>query len=186
MESLGITPGANGEIRIDARCHVLAEAGPLSNVYAVGDVTEAAPFTHTANAQARTVAAEMQGRGRDVQVHASPRVVYTEPTVWCIGLTEASAHEVGIRVRTATCDLEDVERGALETVDGRFELIADEHGFVVGAAAVGPGADSWATSAQLAVQQRLTVDVLGETLFAFPSLAEAVGLTARVLANPGS
>jgi pyruvate/2-oxoglutarate dehydrogenase complex dihydrolipoamide dehydrogenase (E3) component len=185
VDALGITPGENGEIRVDARCHVLTEAGPLSNVYAVGDITEAAPFTHTANAQARTVAAEMQGRGRDVQVHASPRVVYTEPTVWCVGLTEVRAREVGIRVRTAMCDLRHVERGALERVEGRFELIADEHGFVVGAAAVGPGADSWATSAQLAVQQRLTVDVLGETLFAFPSLAETVGLAARVLADPG-
>jgi dihydrolipoamide dehydrogenase len=182
--SLGVALGDNGEIRVDARCHVLTEAGPLSNVFAVGDVTATAPFTHTANAQARTVAAELQGRGRDVQIQASPRVVYTEPTVWCVGFTEVRAREAGLRVRTATFHLGDIERGALERVEGRFELIADEHVIVVGAAAVGPGADSWATSAQLAVQQRLTVDVLAETLFAFPTLAEAIGLTARILANP--
>ena len=183
VEALGIAPGDQGELRVDARCHVLTAAGPLANVYAVGDVTATAPFTHTANAQARTVAAEMQGRGRDVQIHASPRVVYTEPTVWCVGLTEVAARDAGLRVQTAMFDLGEVQRGRLEELEGRFELIADDRGTVVGAAAVGPGADSWATPAQVAVQQRLGVEVLGETLFAFPTLAETIGITARMLAT---
>jgi pyruvate/2-oxoglutarate dehydrogenase complex dihydrolipoamide dehydrogenase (E3) component len=108
-------------------------------------------------------------------------VVYTEPTVWCVGQTEAAARDAGLRPRTASVDLGQVERGALEMIQGRFELIVDEHGTVVGAAAVGPGADSWATAAQIAVQQRLSVNVLGDALFAFPTLAETVGLVARRL-----
>ena len=183
VEALGITPGAKGELHVDARCHVLTKAGRLANVYAVGDVTATAPFTHTANAQSRTVAAELDGRGRDVQVHAAPRVVYTEPTVWCVGQSEADARDAGLRPRTASFDLGQVERGALERIQGRFELIVDERGTVIGAAAVGPGADSWATAAQIAVQQRLGVNVLGDALFAFPTLAETVGLVARRLST---
>jgi dihydrolipoamide dehydrogenase len=184
VEELGITLGDKGELRVDARCHVLTQTGPLANVYAIGDVTATAPFTHTANAQARAVAGELDGRGRDVQVHAAPRVVYTEPTVWCVGQNEAGARDAGLRPRTASFDLGKVERGTLERIQGRFELIVDERGTVVGAAAVGPGADSWATAAQIAVQQRLDVNVLGDALFAFPTLAEAVGLVARRLTTP--
>jgi pyruvate/2-oxoglutarate dehydrogenase complex dihydrolipoamide dehydrogenase (E3) component len=183
LEALGVSPGEKGELRVDARCHVLTETGRLANVYAVGDVTATAPFTHTANAQARTVAAELDGLGRDVQVHASPRAVYTEPTVWCVGQTEAEARDAGLRPKTASVDLDKVERGELEGVHGRFEMIVDERGTVIGAAAVGPAADGWATAAQIAVQQRLNVNVLGDALFAFPTLAETVGLVARELAT---
>jgi pyruvate/2-oxoglutarate dehydrogenase complex dihydrolipoamide dehydrogenase (E3) component len=185
LELLGISLGDKNEIPVDARCHVMIENSPAEGVYAVGDVTATAPFTHTANAQARTVAGDLDGAGRDVQLHASPRVVYTEATVWCVGLTEQKAREARLQPRSASIDLSQVERGTLEGFKGRFELIADEHGTAIGAAAVGSGADSWATSAQLAVQFGLHVERLGDTLFAFPTLAEAVGLAARELAASG-
>ena len=181
LERLGITLGDKAEIPVDSRCHVLIDGRAAADVFAVGDVTATAPFTHTANAQARTVAGELTRSGRDVQLAASPRAVYTDPTVWCVGMTEAAAHEAGLQVRTAAIDISQVERGTLEGLTGRFELIADQQGTVLGAAAVGPGADGWATTAQLAVQLRLPVDVLGDALFAFPTLAEAVGLAARAL-----
>ena len=181
LERLGIALGDRGEIPVDARCHVLIDGRPAADVFAIGDVTATAPFTHTGNAQARTVAGELGPGGRDVELASSPRAVYTDPAVWCVGMTEAAARDAGLQTRTAAIDIGEVERGTLERVTGRFELLADDKGTVIGAAAVGPGADQWATTAQLAVQLRLSVDVLGDTLFAFPTLAEAVGLAARAL-----
>ena len=75
---LGVTPD-DGALRVDARCRVLGADGPLPDVFAVGDVTGVAPFTHTASYQAEIVADELLGRGRDADYRAVPRVVYTDP-----------------------------------------------------------------------------------------------------------
>lgn len=184
LEHLGVTPGEDGAVEVDLRCRVKsANGGVVPGVFAVGDVTGAAPYTHTANAQARTLTGELTGRGRDVPMHAVARAVYTDPAVWCIGLTEKRAEERGIRVHTASFELHQLQRASLEDAYGRVELLAADDGTLVGAAVVGPGADSWAAPLQIALQLGCTVEQLGDTPFCFPSLPEALGIPARELAE---
>ncbi|MFL6098403.1 MAG: dihydrolipoyl dehydrogenase family protein [Actinomycetales bacterium] len=184
----------DGAVAIDARCHVLDHDGrPVPGLYAVGDLTAESSFTHSANYQARVVAADALGRGYDADYVAVPRAVFVEPAVLCVGLTPDQAGEQGLQVRTARFDLADVDRATLVAglgpagpsgrVSGGVELVADAGtGTLVGAACVGPDADGWAAQLALAIRARLPLELLADHLQAFLSWPQAIHPPARELA----
>jgi pyruvate/2-oxoglutarate dehydrogenase complex dihydrolipoamide dehydrogenase (E3) component len=178
LHSVGVSPGTDGEVVVDELCR----AG--DHLWAVGDVTAVAPYTHTANHQASIVIDELLGRPRHVMTpDALPRVVYTEPPLAATGLTERQARAAGHDVITAEIDLCTVSRsgaegdGALGPKDaagGILRLIADrETHALLGAGAVGPDADSWITEATLAVRAQVPLGILADVVRPFPTYAEA-------------
>lgn len=190
LESLGVEPGEKGELLVDARMRLLAKDSPLPDVFAIGDVTALNPYTHGANYQARVVANELLGRGRDADHSGTPRVVYTDPAAFAVGDTEKTAADRGLRTITARFDVTETTRAAVEHTlspdDDRpagLELLADaETGVLLGAAAIGPEADSWAAELALAVRARVTLTQLADQPHAFPSWAEAISTPAQELA----
>ncbi len=192
---LGVRVGSSGALAVDGRCRVLGQEGTaVAGLFAVGDVTAESHFTHSANYQARVVAAEITGAGRDADYSAVPRAVYTDPAVFCVGRTSEQAQEQGTAVLTSSFDLGEVERAALASmatappgrrpVRGRVELVADAaSGVLVGASCVGPEADSWGAELALAVRARLSVHLLAEHIRAFPTWSEAISLAAFPLAR---
>jgi pyruvate/2-oxoglutarate dehydrogenase complex dihydrolipoamide dehydrogenase (E3) component len=178
---LGLEDGA--PVEVDARCRVRRGGGVLPDVFAVGDVTGVSPYTHTANYQARIVAAQLLGRHpRDADYRAIPRAVYTDPAVFSVGLSADAARESGVDVAVAQSDVADTGRafvsGAAAGASppaGRLELVADRAaGHLVGAVAVGPDADSWACELALAVHARVPLEVLVDLVHAFPTWGEAI------------
>ena len=197
LETLGITPGEDGALAVDERCRARVEDGVLPDVFAIGDVTAIAPYTHTANLHARTVAAHLLGHGRDVDHTGIPRAVYTDPPVLSAGVTAPDendgpeASEDGARLLTSRRDVTETSRAALERavdpIDQRpagVDLVADaETGVLLGAAAIGPEADSWAAGLAMAVRTRMTVADLADHPHPFPSWSEPIGVAARDLAE---
>lgn len=199
LATVDVEPLDSGAVPVDARCRVVAGDGtPVPGLYAVGDVTEASSYTHSANYQARIVADDVAGRGHDADYSAIPRAVYLDPAVFCVGLTADQAAERGRAVRTAAYDVGEVERAALVRTAvrpsgrqpgrwagrGRVELVADAaSGVLVGAACVGPEADAWGAELALAVRARIDVQLLAEHVRAFPTWSEAVSLAAAELAH---
>lgn len=179
LDSLGIVPGESG-LTVDARGRVEG----MSGVWAAGDVTGVAPFTHIASYQSRVVAANLRGEDTVADYRAIPRAVYTDPTLAAVGLTEAAAREQGLDVLVETMDLAQTARASTDGVDsGRLVLVADRReGVLVGASAVGPGADGLIGEAIVAVRARIPVDVLADVVHPFPSLGEAYELPLRRLA----
>jgi dihydrolipoamide dehydrogenase len=180
LERLGVASD-DGALRVDARCRVLGGAdGVLPDVYAVGDVTGVAPFTHTATYQAEIVADGLLGRGRDADYRAVPRVVYTDPAVFCVGVTEANADRALV---TAAVDVADTARALVERPPhaGRVELLADPDGTLVGAAVVAPHADSWAGELALAVRAGVPVSLLADHVHPHPAWSEALHPVSRAL-----
>jgi pyruvate/2-oxoglutarate dehydrogenase complex dihydrolipoamide dehydrogenase (E3) component len=169
---------STGAVRTDGRCRVVDASGSaVPGLFAVGDVTGISPYTHTANHQARTVVDELLGRGRDADYSAIPRAVYTHPPVFSTGDTS------GDGARSAKFSVAEVERANLlelsaprdqrRTLTGAVELFARD-GVLVGAACLGPDADSWGAELSLAVRARLTVDLLAHHVRAFPTWSEAI------------
>jgi pyruvate/2-oxoglutarate dehydrogenase complex dihydrolipoamide dehydrogenase (E3) component len=158
-------------VKVDERCR----AAP--GVWAVGDVTGVAPFTHVAAYQARVVAKDIRGIPTQADYRAIPRVVFSDPEVAAVGLTPTQAGDSQIETAQATVDLADVDR--TETygrgLDGKLGLLADARaGKLVGAWAVGPLASEWIHTAVLAIKAEIQVAVLADTVIQFPTFSEAM------------
>jgi pyruvate/2-oxoglutarate dehydrogenase complex dihydrolipoamide dehydrogenase (E3) component len=153
-------------------------------VWAAGDVTGIAPYTHTARYQASVVIANILGEHRVADYRAIPRCVYTTPSVCCVGVTPGRAAAAGIQLRTVGHDLAETARAAVENDDrGRIELYADmtRGDTLVGAAAVGRWAEEWMGELALAIRAGIPLTMLADVVHAFPTYGEAIERSLREL-----
>ena len=170
LETLGIRSGAGQGLEVDERCRVRGQR----NVWAAGDVTGIALYTHAAKYQGRIIAANLLGREARANHRAIPRGVYTDPSVACVGLSSERASEQGYDVVTASMEVRHTARAATTGLNaGRLVLAADRRRrTLLGAAAIGPHAEEWIGEAVLAIRAELTVDLLADVVHAFPTFGE--------------
>ncbi len=168
------TVGLGGDLRavpIDEHCRV------AEGVWAAGDCTGVALFTHVAKYQARVAMADMRGQPVAADYRAVPRVIFTDPEVAAVGLTAAAARDAGHQVATALIDLPAaIARPYTYEQDprGRMGVVADrEAGVLLGAWAVSPLASEWIHQAVLAIHARVPIATLLQTVAQFPSYSEA-------------
>jgi pyruvate/2-oxoglutarate dehydrogenase complex dihydrolipoamide dehydrogenase (E3) component len=170
LERAGIEPGEKG-VEVDERCR----AG--EGIWAIGDVTGVMPFTHVGKYQGRVVCADILGRPARAEYGAVPRVVFSDPEVAAVGMTEEQATAAGIEPVTSHIRLsESIARPWTYETDPRGELcvIADPKAQVlVGAWAVGPLAGEWIHYAALAIKTAVPLSVLKDTVAQFPTYTEA-------------
>jgi len=186
LEALGLS--TDRALAVDA--HGRVRGGP-DGLWAVGDVTGVALFTHVAKYQGRAVAANIlaargDGEARELDYAAVPRVVFSAPEVASVGLTEAQASAVGVAVKVATVELSAVSRSFTFEREprGLLKLLSrGDDGVIVGATAVGPLASEWIHVGALAVRAALTASFLRDTMFQFPTFAEVYVAAAEQLAS---
>jgi pyruvate/2-oxoglutarate dehydrogenase complex dihydrolipoamide dehydrogenase (E3) component len=110
-----------------------------------------------------------------------PSVVFTDPQVASVGLTETQAREQGLSVKTSVLPLDQPRALAAR---GLFKLVAEAgSGRLLGAHLLAPeGADSIQTAA-LAIKGGLTVAELAETIFPYLTTVEGLKLAAQSFAK---
>ena len=158
-------------------------------LYGVGDVNGRALVTHQGKYQARAageaIAARLRGLPVDDQRwgdHAAtadhvavPSVVFTDPEVASVGLTEARAVESGVRVRAVEYDLGWVAGAKLHAdgYAGRAKLVVDEdRGVVVGATFLGPDVGELLHAATIAIVGEVPIERLWHAVPAYPTISE--------------
>jgi pyruvate/2-oxoglutarate dehydrogenase complex dihydrolipoamide dehydrogenase (E3) component len=172
LETLGVTVEKHG-IRVDERLN--AGAG----VWAAGDVTGIALFTHVGKYQGRIAAANVAGQEQRADYRAVPAAVFTDPQIAAAGDTSGEGAVV------SSWKLESVSRtGTFQRPKkpGLVKLYADpERGVLVGATVVGPEAGEWLGQLTLAIRAEVPVEVLRDTIQPFPTFCEAIFFAARDL-----
>ena len=172
LEEAGVTVEGKG-IVVDERLRA------AEGVWAAGDVTGVALFTHVGKYQGRIAAANVAGGDARADYRAIPAAVFTDPQVASVGDTS------GEGAVTSSWKIEAVSRtGTFQKPKrpGILKLYADpERRALVGATAVGPEAGEWIGQLTLAVRAQVPVDVLRDTIQPFPTFSEAVYFAARDL-----
>jgi pyruvate/2-oxoglutarate dehydrogenase complex dihydrolipoamide dehydrogenase (E3) component len=164
LEGLGVEIGPRGVV-VDERMRA------ANGVWAIGDAAGVALLTHVGKYQARVAAANIAGQDVRADYRAIPAVVFTDPQVATVGITE------GDGLVTASVK---IEGGRLSTYErprrpGLVKLAADaERRVLVGAVAVGPEAGEWLGQLTLAVRAAVPLDVLLDTIQPYPTFSEAI------------
>jgi pyruvate/2-oxoglutarate dehydrogenase complex dihydrolipoamide dehydrogenase (E3) component len=186
LESVGLVPG--GWLAVDDSC--LVEAVPGGWLYAAGDVNGRNLLTHMGKYQARACGdaivararGELNGRPRPWSELAAsadhlgaPQVVFTDPEVAAVGLTEAAALGKNLPVRAVDYEIGNVS-GARLSADGyagraRF-VIDEERKILVGATFVGPDTSELLHSATVAVVGEVPLGRLWHAVPSFPTISE--------------
>ena len=177
LKAAGIAQASNGSIEVDDRMRTTRPA-----VYAAGDVTGRDQFVYMAAYGAKLAAKNaLNGDSLRYDHTAMPAVVFTDPQVASVGLTEVAARAVGHDVRTSVLPLSYLPRAlAARDTRGLIKLVANGRTRkLLGAHILAPeGGDSIQTAA-LAIRQGLTIDHLSDAIFPYLTTVEGLKLAAQ-------
>lgn len=171
LEAAGLDGSARA-IDVDERMRA------ADGIWAMGDVTGKAMFTHIAVHQAAIIAAELLGQDHPpARYDAVPRVTFTDPEVGAVGLTEAQALAAGRDVIAVVKQVPATFRGWLHGANsGIIKLVVDrESGVLIGATAAGPHGGEMLGMLNLAVHARVTLAELRSMIYAFPTFYGGIG-----------
>ena len=180
LDAAGVSLDERGAIRVDDHMRTGAP-----NIYAAGDCTDQPQFVYVAAAAGTRAALNMTGGDARIDLEAMPAVVFTDPQVATVGLSEAEAHRAGIETDSRTLTLENVPR-ALVNFDTRgfIKLLAEAgSGRLLGVQAVAADAGEFIQAAALAIHARMTVQVLADQLFPYLTMVEGLKLAAQTFSK---
>lgn len=176
LSACGVGVSPKGSIIVDDRMRT-TRAG----IYAAGDVTGCDQFVYMAAYGARLAAKNaFNGDRLRYDNTAMPAIVFSDPQVASVGLTEAKARAAGYSVRVSAIGLDQVPRAlAARNTRGLIKLVADvASGRLLGAHILAPeGADSIQTAA-LAIRQGLSIGDLADMIFPYLTTVEGLKLAA--------
>jgi dihydrolipoamide dehydrogenase len=172
LETVGLEPGRY----IDVDDQLRATGVPGGWLYAIGDCNGRSLLTHMGKYQGRIATDAI--RGRTVEAWADhwavPRVVFTDPQIASVGLTEKAARDHGIPVSTVAYPMGNVAAASTsgEGIRGTAQLVIDRRRVVVGATFTGPDIAELLHAATIAVAAAVPLDALWHAVPAFPTISE--------------
>jgi len=176
LDAAGVTVNPRGAIIIDQGMRT-----STPHIYAAGDCTNQAQFVYVAAAAGSRAAINMTGGNATLDLDAMPAVVFTDPQVATVGLSEHKAREAGIETDSRTLELSNVPR-ALANFDTRgfIKLVVEARSQrLIGVQAVAPEAGELIQTAALAIRARMRVQELAEQLFPYLTMVEGLKLAAQ-------
>lgn len=171
LETVGLDPEAD-TVEIDEHMR----AG--ERLWAVGDITGKGAFTHVSRYQAAGAVADILGQdGPPADYRAVSRVVFTDPELASVGMTERQAREAGLRVRVGHAQVERSARGWLHGpgTTGLVKVVEDaDRGVLVGATVLAPYGGEVVGLLVTAVHAEVPVERLLTMHYAYPTFHRAV------------
>ena len=175
LEGTGVET-SHGAIQVDEQLQTT-----VSGIYAAGDCTDQPQFVYVAAAGGSRAAVNMAGGNATLDLSAMPAVMFTDPQVATVGLTEAEAIKRGFTVETRVLDLENVPRALVNfDTNGFIKMVADrDSGKLLGVQAVAGDAGELIQTAVMALRAGMTVQAIGDEMFPYLTMVEGLKLCAQ-------
>lgn len=149
----------------------------VSHIYAIGDCAGKWQLAHTASREGEVAAENALGHEATVDYKAVPRVVYTDPEIAAVGLTEAQAREqYGDDVRVGNFPFAANSRAQIYGErTGFVKTIHEAHyGELLGVVMVGGHVSDMISAGVNALEAESTIETLAFSIQAHPTLAESI------------
>ena len=179
FEGTAARPDAKGFVEVDARMRT-KEPG----VYAIGDLVATPMLAHVASAEGILAVEQIAGKDpHPIPYDQIPSCTYSSPQVASVGLTEKKARERGHAVKTGSFPFSAIGKAQiLRAGEGMVKIVADEkYGELLGLHMVGPDVTELVAEGGVALRLESTVEEIGRTVHAHPTLSEAVAEAAHAL-----
>lgn len=176
LKNAGVITASNGNIIVDDHMRT-----NVDNIYAAGDCSNQPQYVYVAAAAGNRAASNMTGGDAAIDLSVMPAVVFTNPQVATVGLTEQQAESKGLDVESRQLDLENVPR-AIANMDtcGFIKLVAEKaSGRIVGCQVLASEAGEIIQAAALAISNRMTIEQISSHLFPYLTMVEGLKLTAQ-------
>jgi len=167
----GVNMDERGFIFVDDHCNT-----GVPGVYAVGDVVRGPMLAHKGMEEGVMVAERIAGQKTEVNYDTVPGVIYTNPEIASVGLTEEQLKADGIDYNSGSCPFAASGRAmaANDTV-GFVKILADaKTDRILGVHMIGAGVSELIAQAVIAMEFGSSAEDLGLTMFAHPTLSETV------------
>lgn len=171
LESAGVKVDARGFVPVDKQ-----QRTSVPHIYAIGDLCGQPMLAHKASREGEVAAEVIAGHKSEMDAVAIPAVIFTDPEIGSVGLTEKQAVEQGHKVVTGRYNFAALGRAlaALET-DGFVKIVADaDTKQVLGLHIVGPNATDLISEGALALEMGSFLPDLALSIHPHPTLGEAV------------
>ena len=176
LDQAGVKVSKAGDIIIDDHMRTNVE-----HIYAAGDCTSQPQFVYVAAAAGTRAAINMIGGDAAINLSAMPVVMFTEPQMATVGLTEAEAQQKNIKTDSRLLSLENVPRSLANfETRGFVKLVMEEgSGRLLGAQILAPEAGEMIQTAVLAIHNQMTIEDLAGQLFPYLTMVEGIKLCAQ-------
>lgn len=170
LDVLNLNITDRGYIEVDRQCRT-----NIPHLYAIGDLVAGPALAHKASYEGKVAAEAIAGQPSAVDYKAIPAVIFSDPEIASVGLTEGEAKNQGHKVSAGKFPFAANGRAlSLNAAEGFVKVVADENGLVLGVQIVGPEASNLIAELGLAIEMGATLEDIALTIHAHPTLGEIV------------
>ena len=176
LAAAGVSSAGSNFIAVDRQ---LTTSQP--NIWAIGDVKGGWMFTHVATYDGPIAALNaVKASGRSVDYRAVPRVIFSDPALAAVGLTEVEAREQGYDVSVGSVAADGARPLAIGDRRGRLKAVVNQaDGEILGFHILAPHGGDLLHEAVAAMHDNGGIERIGKSMHAHPTLSEMVKAAAR-------
>ena len=171
LEAIGLKTDPHGRITVNDNYQT-----EIDSIYAIGDVIEGPMLAHKAQEEAIACIELIANQAGHVNYEVIPNVVYTEPEIASVGLTEAKAKEQNLSIKIGKFNLSANGRAiASDATDGSVKIISDaKSDRILGIQLIAKGGSEMISACVAHMEYGGSSEDIARTVHAHPTLSESI------------
>ena len=171
LEAIGLKTDPHGRISVNQKYQT-----EIDSIYAIGDVIDGPMLAHKAQEEAVACIELIANHAGHVNYQVVPNVVYTEPEIASVGLTEAKAKEQNLSIKVGKFNLSANGRAiASDATDGSVKIVADaKSDRLLGIQLIAKGGSEMISACIAHMEYGGSSEDIARTIHAHPTLSESI------------